>query len=124
MADPNDEREIAREQYKRTMLGVGRPHTASKRAQRMVDGLVGSYQATIHRPGDHTEGVFKQRHKALLRYIGKLEHDDAEAALYRELVENVEVLLEFLGGEPGDWGESRIRTIIKQIKEIEDAKGA
>lgn len=114
-----DEREEARAQYMRQMLGVGRPRRASNRATSMVDRIIAT-MSNIHnrtvevRSASHFEAVLKDVRKALLRYIGSLEHGAREVEILEDVAVQAALVLD---GKD----EEGLKRALRELKNLRDA---
>jgi hypothetical protein len=120
--DPDDRR-LA---YRESMLGVNRPQAASKQTTRAVDGLIEAAQQQsgyeAHAIGDDASAKsasfwaarMKDRRKALLRIIGRMEYASEETALMESIINH---LLET--HVPADGGEdARLDTLMNDLRDV------
>lgn len=104
--DPNDP-EFRRQQYRQQMLGVNRPQQASKPIERMVDSLIQqaetcqSYREEGKR-NSHHEAVLKDKRKALLRKIARMELAEEEFELLDSVFYQASLYLDLPGEDTQD----------------------
>lgn len=120
--DPND-MEVRRQQYRESMLGVNRPQQASKQAVKMVDGLIQQAQWAQNPGSPHHQAVLKDRRKALLRKIARMELVEEEAELIDLVVERARGYLSQPNVDTEDQLRKAFRTLDHHREHQEDKRG-